>query len=160
MKTIALTQGKVTRVDDDVYEWAKEFNWCAHKCDQTFYAVRSSFKRLGKRRTIHLHREILKAEKGIKVDHRDGDGLNNLRDNIRIATTQQNAMARQRARPGKSSKFRGVSWYARDQKWQASIEFNGKGFHLGHFTNEEDAARAYDFAAREKFKEFAQPNFI
>lgn len=157
MKEIPLTQGKVTVVDDDVYEWASKFKWYARKGWRTFYACRTSLQKLGKRRDIFLHREIMQLPDSIRVDHRDEDGLNNRRENLRPATKQQNAINYQR--DGGSSKFRGVCWHKQHQKWGATIRWDGRQHHLGYFKDEELAARAYDASARINHGEFARPNF-
>lgn len=158
MKILKLTKGKSTTVNNDVFRWAKKFKWYALKIDRRFYAARTAHIK-GKKHTSYLHREIINPGPKLQVDHRDGDGLNNLRRNLRSATNQQNQMARQRPMANKSSKFRGVSWVIRDQNWLVNIQINGKRFRLGQYSNENAAARAYDKKALELFGKFASPNF-
>jgi hypothetical protein len=155
MKWIELTQGKRTCVDDDVFEWASLVKWTAARAKHTWYAYR---KDSGK--TLWLHRAITRAKEGWEVDHRDGNGLNNLRSNFRIVTHAGNAQARQTPRKGKSSRYRGVRFHKTSQKWTAQIKTGGRNRWLGSFQLEEDAARAYDFAARRLFGELAQLNFL
>ena len=77
---------------------------------------------------------------------------------MRIATHQQNAQNR-RGNVGTSSRFKGVCWHKKYGKWQASITHNGRNIYLGLFTDEIDAAMAYDAKARELFGDFACCNF-
>lgn len=94
------------------------------------------------------------------VDHKDGDGLNNQRGNIRIATQSQNCMNMTARTPSASSRFRGVTWHARAQKWQAQIGCNHLRYYLGSYDTEESAARAYDAAAIVLFGEFSRLNGV
>jgi hypothetical protein len=97
----------------------------------------------------------MNAPTGIEVDHRNHNGLDNRRSNLRLATGHQNQGNR---RPqGGSPRFKGV--YLSRSKWVAQIRFGGSKRYLGRFTVEEDAARAYDAAARLIFGEFACTNF-
>jgi hypothetical protein len=83
----------------------------------------------------------------MEVDHRDGDGLNNRRSNLRCATHAQNNQ--NKVMQPHSSRFKGVYWKQKDQRWVAYITANGKRYHLGSFRHEEDAAQAR-LAAAEK----------
>jgi hypothetical protein len=105
-----------------------------------------------------MHRVLLNAPASLHVDHVNGNGLDNQRSNIRLATPGEN-QHNGRLRKNNSSGFKGVSWVTRDKRWQVSIWLGGKQRALGRFQNLEDAARAYDNAARELFGEFARLNF-
>lgn len=145
---LPLSQGKVAIIDFADFEKVGRFKWCAARTPNgRFYALRNLPRKNGKnQKSLKLHCEIL----GIKgVDHRDGNGLNNCRENLRPATQKQNNQAFQRKAPGVSSKFRGVVWHRRDLKWQASIMKDRVPYYLGYFKVEEDAARAYDKKAKE-----------
>jgi hypothetical protein len=155
MKTIPLTQGKVALVDDEDYEWLSRWKWYAILNGHTWYAARKDCS--GDRpRAVSMHRQIMGEPEG-KVDHIDGDGLNNQRGNLRLATDPQN-LWNSRKRRG-SSKFKGVYWTKRNKRWRAAITHLGVKKHLGYFDSEEAAARAYDRAAKEFFGPFARLNF-
>jgi hypothetical protein len=92
------------------------------------------------------------------VDHKNRNGIDNRRPNLRLATESQNCMNRQKQRVT-SSKYKGVSWVRSSGKWKAAIQVDKKNLHLGYFEDEEEAARAYDAAARKYQGEFAYQNF-
>jgi len=94
-----------------------------------------------------------------KIDHVNHNGLDNRRSNLRLATIQENQFNRQIQKTTKSSQYKGVSWETKQNKWRPSIKFNNQNIHLGSFTSEEDAARAYDKVAKELFGEFCCLNF-
>lgn len=107
-----------------------------------------------------MHREILGLPIGRepRVDHRDSNGLNNQKENLRIATQLENS--RNRARGAlNTSGYKGVCWHKRAKKWAVSIRYDGKRMHLGLFANKIAAAAVYDDAARKLFGEFAKCNF-
>jgi AP2 domain len=159
MKEIQLTQGKVTLVDDDMYEFLSQWKWYAHcnKKNKKYYAQRHQRTLLGEK-TILMHRVIIDAPNGIEVDHIDGDTLRNLRENLRHATTAQNQHNREKLL-NNTSGYKGVAWHKRDKKWRVDITFNRKTFHIGYFEDKEEAARAYDEAAKKYHGEFARLNF-
>lgn len=159
MKTIELTQGKVTLVDDDVYEWASKLKWHVRKHKRRWNAARNSLQVDGPRQTLLLHREILRPADDQEVDHINGDSLDNRRANLRSVSHQQNTSAFQRQRPNKTSKFRGVNWDKKVDAWRAQICCRGNKIALGFSTSEETAAKLYDTYARKFLGEFTQPNF-
>jgi hypothetical protein len=156
-REIPLTKGYVAIVDDDDHEWLSQWRWFALVGSNAVYAHRS-VRIDGKRRTLRMHRAILGAPKGMGVDHIDHDGLNNTRANLRLCTQSQN-LGNQRLRTDGTSAYKGVSWHTQRGKWQAHIKRDDKHKYLGLFTDEIDAALAYDAAARELFGEFAYLNF-
>lgn len=160
MKTIPLTQGKVALVDDEDYERLNAFKWYAKKDRYTFYASRMPPNCLGvhdgKQNLILMHREVLRTSGN--VDHKNGNGLDNQKDNLRPATNRQN-QHNKRKQIGASSSFKGVGWNKRGQRWVARIMLAGVSQFLGGFKVETEAACAYDAAARKYFGEFARLNF-
>lgn len=157
MRFVRLTQGFVAVVDDEDYLQVAKFNWTAVKKKRKVYA-RRRLKANGVWTSEYLHHFILLGVP--RVDHRDGDGLNNCRRNLRPASKQQNARAHCSKPEASTSKFRGVSFYRRGKNWEAKIWTGIKTLHLGRFDSETDAARAYDVAALKIFGEYAAPNFI
>lgn len=160
--SIALTKGLTALVDAADFEELSKHRWSAKKDHNTWYAARYVYVGKYKGTTITMHQQLLGA-KG--VDHRDGNGLNNQRANLRLASAQQNAHNSRKCARKTSSKYKGVWWRSSRRKWAATITIpNSNGVParrktLGHFLNEEKAALAYDQAAVALFGEFAKLNF-
>jgi len=160
VKEIKLTQDKVAQVDDADYEWLSAWKWYAKWDGWHWYAMRNSpYDANGKQHTILMHRQILGAQPGEQVDHRNRKGLDNQRHNLRFCTYSQN-QANRKKRAGCMSQYKGVHWDKRAGKWQARIRVHGKWIHLGLFDDEIAAALAYNKAATEYFGEFARPNTL
>lgn len=106
-----------------------------------------------------MHTILMRPPPGFGVDHKDGNGLNNTRENLRLALQKQNAKNRQKVAVG-SSRFKGVHWSKTHRVWVARIQTDGRGYHLGTFDKEEDAARAYDEAAIRFHGEYARLNLL
>lgn len=157
-KEIPLTQGKVAIVDAADYEWLIQWKWHIENQGHICYAVRCLWLGNNKSTTIKMHREILGAKPGSTVDHRDGDGLNNTRENLRICTQAEN-VRNKRMRSDNTSGYKGVWWRKNRSRWTATIDVDGVRTWLGSFLTAEDAARAYDAAAKELHGEFAKLNF-
>jgi len=150
MREIPLTQGKVALVDDADYEELNQWKWYAWKSHGIWYA-RRTLNDVVPKGFVLMHRAILNAPIGILVDHQDGDGLNNQRSNIRLATRAQNGHNRGPLRNNKSG-YKGVS--RSRNRWRAQIQMGGKVVYLGLFREKERAARAYQKAARGIHKDF------
>lgn len=150
MKKIPLTQGKFALVDDEDFEELSKHKWYAAKQrTDNFYAVRYK-----KRRMIYMHRTLLCVQWEKHVDHKDGDGLNNMRSNIRICTQQENNRNKRISLTSVSG-LKGVSLHKTTGKWVARIMVNMKSIHLGYFLNKNDAHEAYCVAAKKYHGEFA-----
>ncbi len=158
MKKIPLTHGKFALVDDEDYDWLMQWKWCAWVHRKTWYAIRTIHTVGRLTRTVRMHREILKVPDGVLVDHRNHNGLHNYRSTIRPCTVQQNNHNR-RIASNNTSGFKGVSWKAEKRKWVSHITVGGTTFYLGSFHCIVKAAKAYDTAAKEKFRDFARLNF-
>lgn len=160
MKKISLTQGKFAIVDDVDYAFLMRWKWHLHDG----YAARTSRKLdgLSKRIKILMHRIILSQKLGHSdfkdTDHKNQDRLDNRRSNLRPATRSQN-IGNSKIRQG-SSRFKGVCWDKLAKKWQARIWIEDKQKYLGRFTDEIEAAKAYNKAATEYFGEFAYLNSV
>jgi HNH endonuclease len=124
-REIELTQGQVAIVDDEDYDWLSEWKWFALQDGRTFYACRQLPSTKKKKRMVWMHRQILGAESGQEVDHISGNGLDNRRSNLRMASHAENlSNQRRRAKVG-TSVFKGVSWRPQQGKWLARIRHNG-----------------------------------
>jgi len=152
MKSIPLTRGQFALVDDADYEQLSKFKWYARKTLNSWYAARSSYPRNKRCGIIYMHSEIAGFA---NVDHRDRNGLNNQRSNLRRAT-RSDQMANSKKRS--VSIYRGVS--KTRSRWFARIHRNGKATFLGVFDTPEKAARAYDEAAKKTHGQFANLNFV
>lgn len=150
MKEIVLTKGKVSIVDDDDYEKVACFKWQFSASSKIGYAVRTI-----KNRTEYLHWSIIgKPGKGLVVDHINRNSLDNRKKNLRFATLAEN----RRNFTKKTSKYIGVWKNRAGGKFHAKMKLMGKRLHFGSFNTEEEAAIAYDKAAKKYYGEFATLN--
>lgn len=154
-KQIPLTQGKVALVSDHRYEYLMQWKWRAYKDKrrECWYALRNEPGKF-----TQMHRVIMDAPDGVLVDHRDGDGLNNVDENLRLSTKPQNHQNSSLYR-NSSTGLKGVSLDKKTGKYKAYIQPNRTFVHLGRFDSAEEAGRAYDRAAIEIYGEFARTNF-
>mgnify|MGYP006921403248 CR=1 FL=1 len=156
---IELSRGFVTTVDDCDFEMLSRYRWSTAKRNGGFYAATKS--NLGGR-TAYMHRLLMGLDHGDKrrVDHKDGNGLNNRRENLRVCTHAENLRNQHRKQVTKSG-FKGV-WPSHNGKrkpWIAMFTKDYKRHYVGSFVTAEEAARAYDEAVKLAFGEFASLNF-
>ena len=157
MKEIQLTQGFTALIDDEDFEAVSAYKWyvIVRKNRNTAYAVRGAEKQ------IFLHRfiwELMGNAPARFVDHKDRNGLNDVRSNLRAATRGLNR-ANAKINANSASGFKGVHWRNDIKLWRARISVNKERISLGQFVDVKDAAMAYDRAAKEYFGEFANLNF-
>lgn len=157
MKEIQLTQDQVSLVDDEDYEYLNQWKWSAHYSPSvsSYYAVRNSSRTTGKA-LIYMHRVITKAIKGLQCDHINHNTLDNRKENLRVCSVSQNHQNKDKYKNNKSG-YKGVSRHG--LKWRAQLVVNGVFYLQESFENKEDAARAYDKAAKQYHGEFAYLNF-
>jgi len=157
-KTIRLTRGHVAIVNDADHQWLSRWNWCAKVDGAHVYAVRRDYTS-DPPRMVRMHRQILQPGSELDTDHRNGDGLDNRRGNLRPCTRSQNLMNATK-RSGCTSIYKGVSWFKPIGKWRAYIVRDQRQQSLGYFDDEQEAARAYNEAAAQLFGQFARLNQI
>ena len=150
MKRIFLTRGYSARVDNKDYERCTKLGkWHALVTNSgKVYAIRTG--------GVLLHRFILGVKKRTtQVDHKDGNGLNCMRSNLRKATPSQNQMNTYKPEHNTSG-YKGVYWDKNQSKWRVRIRFDGKRKFIGLFSNKRTASAAYVQAAKTYHKEFAK----
>lgn len=153
-REIPLSRGLVAVIDEADFGLVSQYSWHAMPGRHTFYASRSWWVPAAKRTKSQPMHALLTGWS--RVDHIDGDGLNNRRSNLRPASMQENRRNSQSA-SGSSSKFKGVK--RQGKAWVAVIGVRpGVQQYLGYFGSEVAAAQAYDDAARELFGDFARLN--
>ena len=145
MIRIQLTKNKVTVVDDD-FAHLSDYKWFAHRdVSGNWYALRNFQKEDGTRGTLRLHHCIMgQPLHGKEIDHIDGNGLNNKRENLRYVTRRENTWNRRDLRNGtKTSQFVGVSRCSDCNRWQMRCRISS-GKRIGKlFKTEKEAAVAY-----------------
>lgn len=151
---IPLTRGFVAVIDAADAHLVEGHTWRCISSAGHNYAARS-VKHKDHVEIIYLHRLLTDAPAGMTVDHRDNDGLNNRRKNLRLATTSQNGM---NAGPQKNNTtgFKGVSLVVRNGKYAAVIIADRKHYNLGHFPTPQEAHAAYQGAAKVLHGKFAR----
>lgn len=159
-KKTAKNLGFIAVVDDDDYERISKYKWSLSIRKTRMYAMRSEGPR-GNNKKYYMHREIINIEEGMDVDHINGNGLDNRKENLRVVSRQDNLRNMRNIRGG-SSKYKGVYLYSERLRkpWMAMIRINKRGKYLGYYKTEEEAALAYNKAAIEHFGEMAKLNDV
>lgn len=155
MKTIQLTQGEVAIVDDEDYELLRSFNWRLQRNKRYSFAIRNDRLPDGRRTTIRMHHMVVCVGDGYVLNHRDGNGLNNQKSNLRVATKSQAQYTKRLQRSSKSG-LKGVFWDSTKRKWRAEISANGKKIRLGYFCDRKEAYSAYCKASGKYHGEFGR----
>lgn len=160
MKRIPLTKGKFALVDDEDFEFLMQWKWCCLKADKDHYYAYRTESFGDSKNGVLMHRFLLNlSDKDIFVDHINGNGLDNRRENIRAVTVSQNNLNR-RGDENSTSRFKGVCWDTERKTWIAKIMANRKYKFIGRFQSEMEAALAYNHVALEMHGEFARLNEI
>lgn len=161
MIEIPITKGCHALIDDEDLNKISPFHWSYHGDG---YAARG-YHENGKLVILKMHQAILgKQADGFVIDHINGNKLDNRRCNLRVVTQQQNTFnMKKRIAPIRGenpSRFKGVVWRNDRKKWRSCITFNGKRYYLGLYDTEQEAALAYNIAAKRFFGEYARLNEI
>ncbi len=182
-RRIQLTRGKYAIVDPGDYEWLMQFKWHTNCGRGKFYAANSRSQKMHRLIMFGVKEEYrrqntlrLRSGQALRlgsillttgrsgraklfVDHINGDGLDNRRANLRLATPAQNNWNSKSGMGRGASRYKGVQWHKHRKKWVVVIGVNGRKEHIGYFGDEKEAARAYDKAAKERHGEYAVLNF-
>lgn len=172
MKLIKLTKSKYAKVDDQDYEFLNQFKWHTVVKGTNLYAAKGITVGYRKYSTLYMHNLLMCPPSGYEVDHKNRNGLDNRKDNLRYASRSQNNQNKKmrhiyKGKPT-SSRFKGVFYdnKCKNKNWKAQIIYNKKIIRLGRFDTEIEAAKAYNKKAKELFGEFAfyndtnDPNFV
>lgn len=173
MKQIYLTGkhgsiiGNYALVDDEDFDRINQFKWHAFNIKGGLYAARITKYKLGKQKSILMHREVMGVtDRKIYIDHEFHNGLDNQKCNLRICSPTQNQMNSRKLCTTGYSKYKGITTNKNSfidgspTRWIAFISINGKNTYLGTFKTEIDAAKSYNEAALNNYGEFAQINLI
>ena len=158
MKEIELTQGFKALVDDCDYDLVSQYEWHADMKSGYPYAMTNIYLPNGKRTRISMHRLIMGCSYGDGkiVDHKNRDTTNNTRENLRICTHSQNCT--NAIGKGSSCGYKGVCYLPKRNQYYVDINNKGKRKYIGIYSNAEDAAYAYNEAAKKYYGEFAWLN--
>ena len=155
MKEIPVKGGLVALVDDEDYGRLAMLAWRSDTQQAVTYALTNLPRDGGKRKSPRMHQLVLPSKPGFRVDHKDGNGLNNHRSNLRYATQgqqKQNSVKRAVS----TSRFKGVC--LQGKYWRAQVKVHGVVVFSATSKSEEDAATMYNFAAFEAHGEFFRGN--
>ena len=160
---IYLTQGQKTIVDKDDYEFLSKHKWCAiySKKRGDYVAVTRTECINCKKRTVYMHREIMRPLKNLHIDHINHNPLDNRKNNLRICTPTENQWNRKGAnKNNNTSNYKGICYDLYHKSWKSSIGYHNKSLHIGYFKNKNEAVVAYNQVAIEKYGNYACLNTI
>jgi hypothetical protein len=149
---IALNRG-FALVDADRFEELNASVWSVSGRDGKHVARGAGGK------TLWLHHAVLGVPGHVHIDHKDGNGFDNRKDNLRLADNSLNHANIGKMKKATTSQYKGVHWRKERKRWSAEIKVLYKRHKLGCYATEQEAALAYDSAALQHFGEFARPNF-
>lgn len=150
IKILGKNSGSIVMISDKDYRRLRDNKW---------YINSSGYVTDGK---VYIHQLILPKKENVETEHRDGNRLNNQRENLRYATRSQNHANRHKIKET-SSKYKGVAFKKdvfRKSPWRAMIGKDYHHYHLGYFKTESEAALAYNKKAIELYGEFAKLNNV
>jgi len=164
MKEIKLLHGEIALVDNEDYDVVMKYRWRTTKNKRgTTYATTTIWVKEKKSQTqLSMHKKIMGTppRKGLMVDHKNRKTLDNRRCNLRWVTPTQNSFNSEKRTTNRHSKYKGVTFYPKRNKWKSSIMAYGKATFVGHFDSEIEAALAWNEKAKELHGEFAVLNII
>lgn len=147
---------KLFFIDGEDFEKVTKYKWhVAHKKDNIFYVITDIFTG-GKKSILRLHRLLMNCPDGMVVDHIDGNPLNNIKENLRICTAQEN---RFNSRTPKNKKYKtpkGIAYHKKDKKYYVNATANGVRYYFGCYNNIDEAVKAYEDNINKYHKEFSR----
>ena len=154
--------GKFALVDDEDYESINKHGWfMSGRGILSQYAVRGEWKKINgvaKNQRIYIHRVVMglgnAREDKVFVDHKDGNTLDNRKENLRLCTRAENTRNLNRLRTNNKSGFRGVHFDKKINKWRVLITYNRKKYYFGSFIEKMDAVKRHEIEAKRMFGEF------
>lgn len=152
-KEIELTNGLAAIVDDDNYLRLAKYSWFCHQG----YARRCLYLN-GRQKHLTMHSEIIECPPGFRRDHKNGNRLDNRRENLRVVTSLQNAQNAGLS-AANTCGLKGVTWHKKNRIYRAQIQIDKKKKMLGSFKCKFEAALIYDVTAKKHFGKFARLNF-
>lgn len=158
-KEILLNNGWVAKVDDEDYKIISQLKWHVVKWGKCFYALHTGPRdEYGKQHPISMHRMIMEAKIGEQIDHKNRDGLDNRKCNLRKCSTKENIRNCGLSSRNKTG-YKGVRYSKERDYYTCRLDAKEHKIYLGIFENKEEAALVHDEAAEIYYGEFAYLNF-
>ncbi|MFH1260359.1 MAG: HNH endonuclease [Candidatus Micrarchaeota archaeon] len=159
MKKIQIkTKGEIrfTLVDDDISPSIYEMNWTLLISKRGIEYAKCHKKG----RTIFFHRVITNAKKNQVVDHINGNGLDNRKENLRLCTHKENLINRRKVAKNNTTGHTGIYWLPKSKRWAAYIRSNGEFLYQEYFISYKEAVKNYEAVHRKLFGGFSPYNLI